>query len=105
MAKTFPKERLQGKHGIVEGLDGDFEQILISAERYALGRRSGIVILTIRYIGALLPGLTDCTLAVILKDIDEQERMGMSFGMDFDEKAWKQLREEIKKEQEKRKHG
>lgn len=86
-------------------IDYEFEQILISAERYALGRRTGIVSLTIRYIMLLLPRLTDGTLNIILRDMDEQERLGKSFGMDFDEAEWKRLRKAIKKEMEKRKNG
>ncbi len=86
-------------------IDDEFEQILISAERYALGRRTGIVSLTIRYILLLLSRLTDGTLTTILRDMDEQERLGKSFGMDFDEAEWKRLRKAIKKEMENRKNG
>ncbi len=86
-------------------IDDEFEQILISAERYALGRRTGIVSLTIRYILLLLSRLTDGALTTILRDMDEQERLGKSFGMDFDEAEWKRLRKAIKEEMENRKNG
>lgn len=86
-------------------LDSDFEQILISAERYALGRRSGIVSLTVRYISNLIPLLTDSTLAILLRDMNEQKRLGKSFGMDFDEAEWINLMHQIEKELGDRKKG
>lgn len=86
-------------------LDDDFEQILISAERYALGRRTGIVSLTVRYIRGLIPNLTDSTLSILLRDMNEQKRLGKSFGMDFDEGEWMQLMHEIEKELGERKKG
>lgn len=95
--------------GVGEGervpIDDCFEQIIISAERYALGRMTGIVSLTIRYIMLLLPRLSDSTLAIVLKDINAHEREGKSFGMDFDKAKWQRLREAIKKELENRKNG
>lgn len=86
-------------------LDEDFEEILISAERYALGRRTGVVSMTIRYITALIPCLSDGTLSTILRDLNEQKRMNKSFGMDFDEAEWKQLMKAIEKELGARKDG
>lgn len=86
-------------------LDDDFEQILISAERYALGRRSGIVSQTVRYIRCLIPRLTDKTLSILLRDMNEQKRLGKSFGMDFDEAEWVQLMHDIESELGERKRG
>lgn len=79
-------------------LDEDFEQILISAERYALGRRTGIVSLTVRYIRCLVPRLTDKTLAILLRDMNGQKQLGKSYGMDFDEAEWVQLMHDIESE-------
>lgn len=86
-------------------LDDDFEQILISAERYALGRRTGIVSLTVRYIRCLIPRLSNKTLAILLRDMNEQKRLGKSFGLDFDEAEWVQLMHEIESELGERKKG
>jgi len=86
-------------------LDDDFEQILISAERYALGRMTGIVSLTIRYIRCLIPRLSNKALVILLRDMNEQKRLEKSFGLDFDEAEWVQLMHEIESELGGRKKG
>ena len=86
-------------------LDEDFEQILISAERYALGRMTGIVSLTVRYIRCLIPRLSNKTLAILLRDMNEQKQLGKSYGMDFDEAEWVQLMHDIESELGERKAG
>ncbi len=85
-------------------LDDDFEQILISAERYACGRSTYIVEMTVEYITALLPRLEDSTLCIIQRDILTAD----SLGMEFDDRAWHSLEQAIAKEIEKReevRHG
>ncbi len=82
-------------------LDDDFEQILISAERYALGRTTYIVEMTVDYIMPLIPGLADNTLYIILTDIQKEPNLGM----EFDARAWHSLEQAILQEQEKRCHG
>lgn len=79
-------------------LDDDFEQILISAERYALGRMTYIVEMTVNYIMPLIPRLSGGTLCVMLTDIQKETNLGM----EFDAKAWHSLEQTIVKEIEKR---
>ncbi len=85
-------------------IDDSFEQILISAERYACGRSTYIVEMTVEYITALLPRLEDSTLFIIRKDIYEAERdrYGLGLGMEFDARAWHSLEQAIEEEQRKR---
>lgn len=52
-----------------------FESMLISAERYACGRRTYIVSDTVEYITALLPKLSDWCITVMLKDMESKEEM------------------------------
>lgn len=99
---------LSGKQYHV-ALDRNFEQMLISAERYACGRMSYIVGDTISYIKALLPLLSDKCIAVMLRDIDEEnamcERSGgkVKMGMESDHQAWLAFKADLEKEQEARK--
>lgn len=79
-------------------LDDDFEQILISAERQALGRMTYLVEMTVNYIMQLIPRLSDSTLCVMLTDIQQET----NFGMDIDARAWHSLERAIKQELEKR---
>ncbi len=85
-------------------IDDSFEQILISAERYACGRSTYIVEMTVEYITLLLPRLEDRTLLIILRDIQaaERDRFGRGLGMDFDARAWRGLAQAIEEEQRKR---
>lgn len=86
-------------------LDDTFEQILISAERYALGRMSYVVQMTTEYITALLPRLDDDTLFIMLRDIEdaERDRFGNGLGMEMDSREWHKLAQAIEDEQEVRK--
>ncbi len=79
-------------------LDDDFEQILISAERYALGRTTYIVPMTVDYIAPLLRRLSGATLCVLLADIHSAR----SLGMECDARAWHNLEKLILQEQEER---
>lgn len=57
----------------------DYEHIVISAARYALGRMTYIVELTVNYILQEIENdkLSDACLNVILKDIKETKNLGM----------------------------
>ena len=66
-----------------------YEQIVISAERYALGRMTYIVELTVNYILEEIENdeLSDRCLDVIRKDIKEAK----NYGMVCDEAQWIKL--------------
>ena len=53
-------------------IDENFESMMISALRYALGRQSYIVSMTLDYLTLLLPSLSTKTLVVMERDIEEQ---------------------------------
>ena len=67
----------------------DYEHIVISAERYALGRKTYIVELTVNYILQEIEQnkLSDSCLNVIRKDIKEAK----DYGMDCDKEMWIKL--------------
>ena len=54
----------------------DYEHMLISALRYALGRRTYIVELTCKYIESQMPILSDRCKDVMIKDIESQKNYG-----------------------------
>lgn len=82
----------------------DFELMMISALRYAIGRYTYMPSITIEYIHYLIPQLSAKTLFVMKRDIDEEieryERMEHELYM---EKEWQKLAEEIGVEYEKKK--
>ena len=67
----------------------DYEQIIISAERYALGRMTYIVELTVNYILEEIEynKLSDSCLNVIRNDIKKAK----NYGMDCDKAQWQKL--------------
>lgn len=71
----------------------DYEHIIISAERYALGRMTYIVELTVNYILQEIEDnkLSDSCLNIIRKDIKEAR----DYGMDYDKKQWLKLLKRI----------
>ena len=71
----------------------DYEQIIISAERYALGRMTYIVEITVNYILQEIEDdkLSDHCLDVIAEDI----RSARSYGMECDKKLWLKLLDRI----------
>ena len=81
-------------------LDKDFEQMLISAERYACGRMTYIVSDTIRYIDALIPHLSDWCLCIMMRDICNSN--GAKMGMECDRREWLLLEQSIVAELERR---
>ena len=71
----------------------DYEQIVISAERYALGRMTYIVEITVNYILKEIEEnkLSDRCLDVIAEDI----RSTKNLGMDCDKEQWLKLLDRI----------
>lgn len=89
-------------------INWDFEEMLISAERYACGRKSGVVQSTCWYIATLLPKLSNRTLAIMCNDFEQKRKesnaVGHSlWGMEQDEDLWYGLWNIIIAEQEHRK--
>lgn len=87
-------------HGWV-AVTQDFELMMISALRYAIGRHTYMPSVTIEYIRYLIPQLSAKTLYVMKRDIDEEaaryQRMERELYM-ADE--WAKLAEEIRVEYE-----
>ena len=73
----------------------DYEHMLISALRYALGKRTYIVELTCKYIEQQIPMLSDQCKTIMIEDIERQEQ----FGDECDREDWMQLLEKLKYEQ------
>lgn len=71
----------------------NYENILVSALRYALGRRTYIVELTVEYIISEIPNLSEHCINVMIHDIKEQERFG--YGDECDKADWMRLLEEL----------
>lgn len=67
----------------------DYEQMIISAERYALGRMTYIVEITVNYILKEIEEdkLSDRCLSVIAEDIRNKKNLGM----ECDKKLWLKL--------------
>ena len=76
----------------------DYEQILVSALRYALGRRTYIVGFTVGYIIAELPKLSEYCKNIMIRDIEEQECFG--YGDEGDKQDWMRLLRMLKEEVE-----
>ena len=90
-------------------IDSNLEEILISAERYACGRRTYVVQDTVSYILGLLPFLSDWCLGVMQEDMRGKfvmyERSDGWFGLGdpCDIEQWKLFRDRINEEINKRK--
>lgn len=71
----------------------DYEQMIVSAERYALGRMTYIVEVTVNYILQEIEDdkLSDSCLDVIAEDL----RSARSYGMECDKKLWMKLLDRI----------
>lgn len=71
----------------------DYEQIVISAERYALGRMTYIVGITVNYILQEIEEdkLSDSCLDIIREDINSTKNLGM----ECDKKLWLKLLDRI----------
>lgn len=77
-------------------IDDDFQQMMVSALRYALGRQSYIVGLTIEYIKWKIPLMDKKYLTIMSRDIDEEMKLSDRLSKDID-KRWIQLKEKIDK--------
>ena len=71
----------------INGNKDDLSMILVSAERYALGRRTYIVNWTCEFIENNLALLTEKDRQVMIKDLENP----ISYGDECDEKEWKIL--------------
>lgn len=82
----------------------DFELMMISALRYAIGRYTYMPSVTIEYIRYLIPQLSTKTLFIMKRDIDEEiERYQRIERELYMAKEWQKLAEEIGIEYEKKK--
>lgn len=92
-------------------LTRDLESMLISAERYAVGRRTYIVSMTVDYLICLLPKLSDWCVDILLRDMNDQrgmvDRSGNFelWGDDCDRRDWERFITALEKEMGKRKNG
>lgn len=90
-------------HGWVV-IDGDFELMLISALRYAIGRYTYMPSVTIEYIRYLIPQLSTKTLFVMKRDIVEEIKRYQRIEMElYFADEWAKLADEINAEYEKKK--
>lgn len=71
----------------VNGNKDDLSMILVSAERYALGRKTYIVQWTCEFIKNNIHLLSNKDKQVMIRDIENP----ISYGDDCDEKEWKRL--------------
>lgn len=76
-------------------IDRDFEDLLISAVRYALGRETYMTMTTAAYITRLLPNLSNRAISIIVHDINDAHDLG---NPTIDAPHWNQLVENIWKE-------
>lgn len=72
----------------------NYEHMLISALRYALGRRTYIVELTCKYIEQQIPMLSDRCKDVMIKDIKSQR----NYGYAGNGEDWMQLLEKLREQ-------
>lgn len=76
------------------GNQGDLSTMLLSAERYALGRRTYIVEWTCSFIKKNLHLISLHDKQIMIRDIEE----AYSYGDECDKKEWSNLLEKLKKE-------
>lgn len=79
----------------VNGNKDDLSMILVSAERYALGRKTYIVQWTCEFIKNNIHLLSNKDKQVMIRDIENP----ISYGDDCDEKEWKKLLEVLKEKE------
>ena len=90
-------------HGWVT-ITQDFELMMISALRYAIGRYTYMPGITIDYIRYLIPQLSAKTLFIMQRDIEEEvERYQRIERELYMAKEWQKLAEEMRIEYEKKK--
>ena len=80
----------------------EFQQFIIYAERYAIGRMTYVPSEVNRIIRKYLPRISSNTLGVLIQDIEFEADRDM-LGMDFDKKMWLALLDTLKNERDRRK--
>ena len=81
--------------------DDEFQQFIIYAERYAIGRMTYVPIEVNQIIRKYLPRISSNTLGVLIQDIELEADRDM-LGMDFDKKMWLGLLDILKNERGRR---
>lgn len=76
----------------INGTISDISTMLLSSERYALGRKTYIVALTCSFIRRNMHFLTENDKKVMIRDIEECE----NYGDWFDKEEWMKLLNELK---------
>lgn len=71
----------------------DFEHMLISAVRYALGRRTYIVEVTCNYVACQIPNMSDECKKIMIHDI---EHPIAGYGDECDKEDWMALLKKLK---------
>jgi len=80
----------------------EFQQFIIYAERYAIGRMTYVPGEVNNIILKYLPFIANNTLDILICDIESEAYRGM-LGMDFDTKMWLALLDTLKNERDRRK--
>ena len=80
----------------INGNISDISAMILSAERYALGRETYIVEWTCSFIAKNLHLITEGNKKVMIRDIEQQKEYG--YGMECDEQQWLKLLEILKGE-------
>lgn len=80
----------------VNGSKSDLSAMLLSAERYALGRQTYIVEWTCDFLSKNLHLLLEKDKKVMIRDIKQQEQYG--YGAWFDKEEWIKLLDLLEKE-------
>lgn len=83
----------------------DFGTVCVCALRYAMGRETYMPSLVRDFVRPLLTKLPDKTLAVMIKDCEEQEKMHMWGSETIDKPGWVRWKQELLAEKERRGHG
>ncbi|MGX2974437.1 hypothetical protein ACWIUH_05565 [Ursidibacter arcticus] len=81
----------------------EFQMLIISAERYAIGRMTYVVSETCDLIANYLPSLSNNTLSVLIRDIKSYPKDSGSYGSKCDNENWLNLLSLLEAEYEKRK--
>ena len=82
--------------------DDEFQQFIIYAERYAIGRMTYVPSEVNQIIRKYLPRISSNTLGVLIQDIELEADRDM-LGMDFDKKMWLALLDTLRNERDRRK--
>ena len=82
--------------------DDEFQQFIIYAERYAIGRMTYVPSEVNNIILKYLPRISSNTLGVLIQDIELEANRDM-LGMDFDKKMWLALLDTLRNERDRRK--